>query len=103
MAKPKETPKGGWDQHSIKAELHRQGMTLSKLAQSVGLTVNSFSHVWKRPVTKAEEALSTFLDIPLKELFPNRYPKRTATILSSKYENYGASQKKGSDADRKAA
>ncbi|XHC12326.1 helix-turn-helix domain-containing protein [Labrenzia sp. ac12] len=103
MAKPKKVPSGGWDRHSILAELQRQGMTLTKLAQSKGRTPGTFSHVWKRSVSIAEETIAEFLETPKEILFPDRYPKRTARILSSKYENYGASQKAPARPDRKAA
>ncbi|MCV0428305.1 MAG: helix-turn-helix domain-containing protein [Roseibium sp.] len=103
MAKPEQVPVGGWDQYSIKAELHRQGMTLAELAKSKGKAPGSFSHVWKRPTKVAEEAIAQFLKTPKRELFPDRYPKRTARILSSKHENYRASQKSSSSPDREAA
>ncbi|MEP1931955.1 MAG: helix-turn-helix domain-containing protein [Roseibium sp.] len=103
MAKPKQVPIGGWDQHSIKAEVHRQGMTLSQLAKSAGITANSFSHVWTRTVSRAEEAISAFLETPKENLFPDRYPKRSARILSSKYEGYGERQKDVAAPDREAA
>ncbi|MES0879667.1 helix-turn-helix domain-containing protein [Roseibium sp. SCP14] len=103
MAKPKQVPPGGWDQHSIKAELHRQGMTLAELAKSKGKKPGSFSHVWKRQVSVAEQAIAEFLNTPLVKLFPDRYPKRTARILSSKNEDYGASQKGSQLPDREAA
>lgn len=103
MAKPKHIPPDGWDAHAIKAELHRQGMTLTKLAEWAGITLASFSHVWKRPVTKAETAISEFLELPAKDLFPDRYPKRSARILSSKYEAQTASQKDRPTPDKKAA
>jgi len=103
MAKPKQVPPGGWDQHSIKAELHRQGMTLAQLARSKDRAPGSFSHVWKRPLSIAEEAIAAFLQTPKEKLFPDRYPKRTARILSSAHENYRARQKDAPAPDRRAA
>ncbi|WP_153769257.1 helix-turn-helix transcriptional regulator [Labrenzia sp. CE80] len=103
MAKPLQVPPNGWDKHSIKAELHRQGMTLAKLAELEGMTPNSFSHVWTRPVRKAEKAISDFLELPLKELWPGRYPIRTSRILHSRYDKLQASQKSRPTPDRKAA
>jgi Ner family transcriptional regulator len=103
MAKTKQVPTDGWDQHSIKAELHRKGMTLAALARSKGRTPSAFSHVWTRRSSTAEAAISEFLGIPKEVLFPKRYPKRTAKILSSKHENYGARQKAAATPDRKAA
>ena len=102
MAKPELIPES-WDHHAIKAELHRQGITVTRLAELAGMKVNSFSHVWKRSVTKAEKAIADFLEIPAKDLWPDRYPKRTARILSSKFDKPAASQKATSQPDRKAA
>lgn len=70
------------DQFAIKAELHRRGMTLTRLAQINNLNPGNFRAVWSRPNSKAEKALSRFLDVPVEQLFPDRYPKRSTTILS---------------------
>jgi Ner family transcriptional regulator len=103
MAKPLQVPPQGWDKHSIKAELHRQGMTLAKLAELAGMTPNSFSHVWTRPVRKAEKAIAGFLSVNPKQLWPDRYPVSTSRILSSKYAKLQASQKDGAVPDKVAA
>ena len=102
MAKPKHIP-DTWDQHAIKAELHRQGMTVTKLAELAGMSVQSFSHVWKRSVTRAEKAIAGFLNLPAKDIWPDRYPKRTARILSSKNACLTASQKDDACPDKEAA
>lgn len=85
MTKPK------WDRFSIKAELHRQGMTLTRLAEINQLNPNQFRAVWTRTHRKAEAAIASFLNVPVEELFPDRYPVRSSSILSSKYERGGAS------------
>lgn len=103
MAKPKQAPKGGWDPIAIKAELHRQQMTMAKLAEAHGKDPKSMSHVWKRPLAWAEEAIADFLEVPKEELFPERYPKTTARILDSKYATYTARPKRQADPDRRAA
>ncbi len=79
-------PKRTWDQHSIKAELHRRGMTLSGLAQLKGINPNNFRAVWSRPNRKAEAAIAEFLQVPEKELFPDRYPIKKGRILSPEYQ-----------------
>jgi Ner family transcriptional regulator len=94
MTKPKK-PK--WDQHSIKAELHRRGMTLSALAASIGMKPNNFAHVWKRTNRKAEAAIAEFLTVPVEELFPDRYPITTTRILDSKYTTRATSGNRGQD------
>lgn len=92
--------KRNWDRHSIKAELHRRGMTLTRLAEINGLNPKTFRSVWARTHRKTEAAIATFLDIPVEDLFPTRYPVRTSRLLSSKYDRDGASPK---DALRDAA
>lgn len=92
-----------WDQHSILAELRRRGMTLGKLAEMNGLNPGSFRHVWSRTHRKAEAAIAEFLGTAVDELFPTRYPIRSASILSSKYDTPAASQKSTADADKRAA
>lgn len=92
-----------WDRHSIKAELHRRGMTLTRLAEINGLNPNRFRTVWSATHRKAEAAIADFLGEPVEALFPDRYPIRSSRILSSKYEADGASQKSTADADMDAA
>ncbi len=103
MAKPKQLPKGGWDPISIKAELHRQRMTMAKLAEINGKDPKSMSHVWKRSLSWAEKSIADFLEIPVEHLFPDRYPKTTARILDSKYATYAARPKRPEAPDREAA
>ena len=91
-----------WDSHSIKAELHRRGMTLTRLAEIKGLNPNSFRAVWTRTHRKAEAAIAEFLDVPVARLFPDRYPIRSSSILHSKYDPVPASAKKAG-AGRSAA
>ncbi|MEP0235569.1 helix-turn-helix transcriptional regulator [Roseibium sp.] len=86
-----------WDKHAIKAELHRQGMTLTALAEREGINPKSFRGVWARTHRKAEAALARFLGEPVEVLFPDRYPIRTSRILSTKYEAESASPKKCSE------
>lgn len=83
--------KHAWDSHSIKAEMHRRGMTLTRLAELNDINPSIFRHVWKRTHRKAEAAIAAFLNVPVEQLFPDRYPVRSSSILSSKYERGGAS------------
>lgn len=87
MAKPK------WDALEIKTAVHRKKMTLTRLAELNDINPNSFRNVWTRTHRKAEAALAAFLDVPVEELFPTRYPVRTSRILSSKYAVGAASPK----------
>ncbi|MCR5855953.1 helix-turn-helix domain-containing protein [Mesorhizobium sp. J428] len=82
-----------WNRHTILAELRSRGMTLAKLAEIYEISPHSVCHVWKRPNAKAEAAIADFLGVPAEELFEfdGRYPKRTAVVLSSKYDTPPAS------------
>jgi Ner family transcriptional regulator len=97
MDKPK------WTNLKIKYEVHSRGMTLTRLAEISGLNSKSFRAVWSRKHRKAEAAIANFLDIPVEELFPDRYPIRSSRILSSKYERGGASQKSADAASIRSA
>lgn len=87
--------KNCWDQHGIKAELHRRGMTLTRLAEINGLNPKTFRSVWARTHRKAEAAIAAFLEEPVEELFPERYPIRSSRLLSSKYDAGSASRNDG--------
>lgn len=82
-----------WDWHRIKYEVQRRGMTLTKLAELNGLDPSACRVAASRSHRKGEEAIATFLGLPVETLFPKRYPVRASRILSSKYESAGASQK----------
>lgn len=74
-----------WDQHEILAALRRKGMTLTGLAQINGKAPGGFRTIWKRENADNERIIATFLGVPVEELFPDRYPKKTSTILSHEY------------------
>jgi len=94
-----------WNRHTILAALREGGITLDRLADRYGISRHSVGHVWNRPNAPAEAAIADFLGVPVEILWEEfgRYPKRTATILSSKYDTPTASQKSPSPADRRAA
>jgi len=99
----KTMSKTKWDRHSIKAALHREGMTLTRLAEINDLNPNRFRTVWNNTHRKAEAAIAKFLNVPVQELFPDRYPIRSSRILSSKYDDARASQKSPAPADIRSA
>ena len=92
-----------WDQHSILAELRRRGMTMTKLAELNGVNPGYFRQVWTRTVRKAEVAIAEFIGVPVEELFPDRYPIRSSSVLSSKYDGVGASPKAHGKTDMRSA
>lgn len=78
-------------------------MTLTGLADLKGINPTLFRSVWSRTVRSAEKALSEYLDVPVEELFPDRYPIRKSRILSKENEDLIASQKEARAADTRAA
>jgi Ner family transcriptional regulator len=79
-------PKKAWDRHEILAALRRKGMTLTALAEKADVSPGGFRTIWTRPNAKAEQTIADFLEEPVEELFPDRYPKRTARILAPEYQ-----------------
>lgn len=78
MSKPKK-----WTKSEIKKQLEDRSMTLTGLAELNGLNPKTFRAVWSRTVRPAERALAAFLDVPVAELFPDRYPIRKTRILDT--------------------
>lgn len=74
-----------WDQHEILAALRRKRMTLTRLAELNGKSAGGFRTIWKRENADNERIIAKFLGVPVEELFPDRYPKKTSTILSHEY------------------
>ncbi|WP_160009850.1 helix-turn-helix domain-containing protein [Rhizobium sp. 18055] len=81
MAKP---PK--WDRHAILGELRRRGMTLTRLAELNNVSPGGFRTIWTRPNSNSEAIISTFLEIPVEQLFPDRYPKSRNTVLAPEFD-----------------
>ncbi len=91
------------DWEDIKAALHRRRMTFTRLATMYGLDPSACRVAKSRTHRKAEAAIADFLGVPVEKLFPDRYPIRTARILSSKYDTPAASPKSPAAPDRRAA
>ncbi|MBO9421746.1 helix-turn-helix domain-containing protein [Labrenzia sp. R4_2] len=103
MAKPLHPPFEGWDRYSILAEIQRQGMTLSELADRAGMKPNAFGHVWTRTVRKAEAVIAEFLETDPAVLWPDRYPITSHRIYDIRKHGPSTSQKRSVSADKVAA
>jgi len=77
MTSPKK-----WNRHEILAALHAQGMTLTGLRKVYGMSKYAFANIWSRKNGKEEQAIARFLNVPVEELFPDRYPKSRHRILN---------------------
>jgi len=92
-----------WTKPKIKCALEERGMTLTGLAELKGIYPSQMRNVWKRPCRNAEAAIAEFLDEPVAELFPDRYPVRRSRILSAENEALIAREKARRAADNEAA
>lgn len=78
-------------------------MTLTGLAELKGIRPSMMRQVWSRPIRSAERALADYLDVPVQEMFPDRYPIRRSRILSAENEALIAREKAVRAADNQEA
>lgn len=91
-------PKRKWDRAGIKAEIERRGMTLIALAHRYGLYDCAISQALNGGSLRGAQAISDFLDVPVAELFPDKYRRRSGR--DHKAGNSSAtSQNRGARAD----
>ena len=69
-----------WDRHAIKAAIYRKGKTLSDLARDNGLPEPTLRSALIKPTKNAELVISQFLEVPLHELFPDRWTEESKRI-----------------------
>ncbi len=68
-----------WDRHAIKAEIHRRGMTLTRLAEQAGAEPSVCRAALIRPNRRGERIISDFLGIPRRILWPSRFRQDSGT------------------------
>ena len=66
-------PDGSYHPADIKALIEKQGSTLEQISLNAGLGRSAISVAFKKPYTKGEIALATFLNIPVQYVFPTRW------------------------------
>ncbi|MHB2265851.1 helix-turn-helix domain-containing protein [Aliihoeflea sp. PC F10.4] len=71
------TPPAEWDRHSIKAEIHRRGMSLSGIARDAGLSDSACRLALMGLNRKGADAIAVALDIPFDTLFPTDWYVRS--------------------------
>ncbi|MEC9247156.1 MAG: helix-turn-helix domain-containing protein [Pseudomonadota bacterium] len=70
MTREATKPPAEWDRHSIKAEIHRRGMSLSGIARDAGLAESACRLALMGLSRKGADAIAAALDIPFDTLFP---------------------------------
>ncbi|TFF20507.1 hypothetical protein E3C22_16490 [Jiella endophytica] len=70
MKRDAAKPPAQWDRHSIKAEIHRRGMSLSGIARDAGLPESACRLALMGMNRKGADAIAAALGIPFDTLFP---------------------------------
>ncbi|MBK1868290.1 helix-turn-helix domain-containing protein [Aestuariivirga sp. YIM B02566] len=69
--KPKKPePEKMWDEYAIKAEIRRNGQTLTSLARANGYEPSTFRAAFKKPISGANRAMAQYLGQPVQALWP---------------------------------
>lgn len=82
-----------WDKHEIKAEIHRRGYTLQRIAEEAEIEVSACWVALNRHHRAGELAIAKFLGRRLSILWPDRYPPSASRVASNDAGDGGASQK----------
>lgn len=70
-----KAPKKVWHKEDIKAAIRKKGLSLTALAITHSLPEASVRNALSRPLVSGEKAIASFLDVPLHELWPERWTK----------------------------
>ncbi|ORE93244.1 helix-turn-helix domain-containing protein [Aurantimonas sp. 22II-16-19i] len=70
MKRDAARPPSEWNRHSIKAEVHSRGMSLSGIARDAGLPDSACRHALMGLSRKGADAIAAALQIPFDTLFP---------------------------------
>lgn len=62
-----------WDRFAIRAEIHRRGSTLTKIAKNYGLSDAACRKALVTPFPAGERAIAKYLRLPIEVVFPDRY------------------------------
>ena len=65
--------KSDWHKEQIKAAIRMTGITMEQLSISRGLPKNAVGIAFLKPYTKAERVVAEYLNVPLHELWPDRW------------------------------
>lgn len=101
MAESREPQK--WDRHTIKAELAKQGWTLTRVAEAYDVDQSRVSRGLMGADRAGAEAVSKALGISLRVLFPGLYlnkPRRTTKARST--DQHSTRSNRHADSDTKA-
>lgn len=78
------TRSGDWHPEDIKAAIRKRGTTLTALSEDAGLCKSAVRNALIRPVKSAEAVIAKFLNVPAKELWPDRYDDQGQRIKGTR-------------------
>lgn len=67
------TPPTDWDRYTIKAEIHRRGLTMTGIARAAGLHDSACRKALFGMDRKGADAIAAALSIPFDTLFPTGF------------------------------
>lgn len=91
-----------WDRYSIKAEVHRRGLTLVGIARAAGLEPTACRAALRRRNFAGERAIAEAIDVEPAALWPDRYTGISRAQPTRK-QGCAASQKGGRLLTRRAS
>lgn len=74
----------GWHREDIKAAVRKRGKTLCQLSLESGLSISATRKTFFYAVPRADRAISAFIEVPLHELWPDRYDEQGNRIYASR-------------------
>ncbi|MEW6124141.1 MAG: helix-turn-helix domain-containing protein [Pseudomonadota bacterium] len=92
-----------WDRHTIKAEVHRAGTTLTAIAIAAGLDPSACRSALVRRHIAGEAALAAYLGVAVEILWPERYRRPSPWAKRILDQQGAASQNETTHADMGAA
>jgi|GEM_PF-1548086 len=97
-------PPTEWDRHSIKAEVHRRGMSLSGIARDAGLPESACRLALMGMNRKGADAIAGALGIPFDTLFPTGFARsRSSHVKPTAKASAESRQKREAAAAEKRA
>ena len=94
-----------WDRHAIKAEVHRRGRTLERLALDAGLRSDACrGALARRDSIEGELTIAAFIDVDPATLWPGRWREPLSEKRSNALSAFRASHsRETSDDARRSA
>jgi lambda repressor-like predicted transcriptional regulator len=95
-------PRKDWDEHAIKAEIRRRGLSMKALTERNGIKPSTLRWAFFKPSPGANRAIAQFLGQPLHRLWPNWFDT-SGEIIPVRRRNSTHKSRRDGRAERVAA